>query len=135
MGGQSDVGSGCAFLLGTFLVGAFFVGGLGDNYIVLGVELVEGGWILFIDEELFFEFELELILSVGFDVGDKGHSECSQDYCSSRPRSWLVMRAMGISPAQLSQEPTSLSPSMSRFEVILMVPSLLTGKNIFFGYT
>lgn len=133
VGREGDVGGGCPFFFSTALVGPFFVGRLGDDYVVLGVELVESGGVFFIDEELFFEFELELVLPVGFDPLHEGHPESMFIYCSSLPSRWLEMRAMGISPAQLSQEPTNFKPSISRFEVILIVPSLLTGKYIFLG--
>lgn len=68
MSAQVDVGSSCSLFFGaSFVRYIFFIYWLSDYDIVLAVELVEGGGILFIDEILFLELKFELVLPVGFD--------------------------------------------------------------------
>lgn len=74
MSAQINVRSSCTFLFGASLIWCFFlVYWLGDNDVILAVELVHDRGVLFVDEELFLEFKFELILPVRFDL-DKGNT-------------------------------------------------------------
>lgn len=68
MSAQVDVWGGDAFLFRTSFVGDFlFISRFCDDDVVLTVELVLSGWVFLVDEVLFLEFKLELILLVRLD--------------------------------------------------------------------
>ena len=104
----------------------------GDNDIILCSELVKSSRILLIYQKLFFKFEFELILFVRLymNIGFTSYNKC---YYSSLLSKWLDIFVIGISLLQLSHDPTSFIPSIKKFVVILIYPSLLIGRNFFFG--
>ena len=46
----------------------FAVGRVGDNNVILSMELVDSGGILLVNEKLFFQLKLELVLSIGLHL-------------------------------------------------------------------
>ncbi len=104
----------------------------GDDDVILRSKLVESSRILLVNQKLFFKFELELILFVGLYV-NIGFTSYNKRYYSSLLSKWLEIFVIGIYLLQLSQDPTNLIPSIKKFVVILIYPSLPIGKNFFFG--
>jgi len=92
---------------------------VGDDDIVLSVELVHRCGILFIDEVLFLEFKFELVLIIWLHW-HKSNTNLHNGYNSSQPLRWFSILTMGISLAQLFQDPTRSRPSIKRQELIFI---------------
>lgn len=135
MSTKVDIWSRCHWFLCTMLIRWLFaVGRVGDNNVILSMELVDSGGILLVNEKLLFQLKLELVLSIGFHF-QNSHSKLYLIYSSYLLSRWLVIRTIGISPTQSSQDPTNFNPSINKWEVILIYPSWFIGMYIFFGYT
>jgi hypothetical protein len=77
-----------------------------NDDIILGVELVDDSWIFFINKVLLFEFELEFIYFVWFNL-NKSYADLNHIYNSSQPFRWFYIFAIGITVVQLFHEPIS----------------------------
>ena len=128
------VGSGGPLLLGAPLLVLVGEVQLGDDDVVVGVEGAGSGRVLGVGQELLLQLEAELVLAVGLDR-HIGHPSYHPAYIYSRLARLFLILIIGHSLAQLSQEPTSLTPSISRLDVISASPFLLMGMYIFLGKT
>ena len=128
------VGSSSPLLLGAALLVLVGEVQFGDYDVVVGVVRAGSGGVLGVGKELLLQLEAELVLAVGLDW-HIGHPRYQPAYIYSRLARLFLILIIGHSLAQLSQEPTSLTPSISRLDVISASPFLLMGMYIFLGKT